>query len=254
MAPEKTYSQYEILAIIKQIDNENFILANAARMVFFAGFHKNEIEKIKVKNVFKNDTVLSQIDPFLKNSRKAYTSEPIFLDQWPRMIFRSHIIKLGEGGYETDQEGYVFPDPKTKNQYGTKKLWRHFNKYFKNIDFDGLRKLGIEREELRLKVKYRHSQRFRENKLLKYSRHSRLTTTTQFITGKIQAPGNQRKGDSPWEIIVKMIERIPHYKKAPKKICADVIEKIINNRFEEDNIKKSLNNLLKFYKQQLNIK
>jgi len=53
MAPEKTYSQYEILAIIKQIDNENFILANAARMVFFAGFHKNEIEKIKVKNVFK---------------------------------------------------------------------------------------------------------------------------------------------------------------------------------------------------------
>ena len=60
MAPEKTYSQYEILAIIKQIDQENFILANAARMVYFAGFHKNEIENVKIKNAFRNKTVLSR--------------------------------------------------------------------------------------------------------------------------------------------------------------------------------------------------
>ena len=52
MNAENTYSQYEILAIIKQIDQENFILANAARMVYFAGFHKDEIENIKFKNAY----------------------------------------------------------------------------------------------------------------------------------------------------------------------------------------------------------
>ena len=71
MNAENSYSLYEILAILKEIDKRNFILANAVRMVFFAGFHKNEIENIKIKNVFQNDTVLSQIEPFLDKSRKT---------------------------------------------------------------------------------------------------------------------------------------------------------------------------------------
>ena len=252
MNAENTYSQYEILAIIKQIDQENFILANAARMVYFAGFHKDEIENIKFKNAFLDGAVLSKIEPFLGKSRKAYTSQPIFLGKWPRLILMRHIMRLKKEGYQTDNDAYVFPNPEKKIQYNTKTLGRNFKKYFGKTDFDNLRKFGTQREELRLKVKYRHRHQFR-NHLLQYSRHSRLTTTNQFITGKVQAAGHQRKGDSPWEIIVKMIERIPYYKKAPKKICADVIEKIINNRFEEDDIKKSLNNLLYFYKQQLNI-
>ena len=66
MAPEKTYSQYEILAIIKQIDNENFILANAVRMVYFAGFHKNEIENIKIKNAFEIQYRFIEGRPFFK--------------------------------------------------------------------------------------------------------------------------------------------------------------------------------------------
>ena len=171
-------------------------------MVFFAGFHKNEIEKIKIKNAFQNGAVLSEIKPFLDKSRKTFTSMPIFLDQWPRVILDRHIKTLESKGYVTDEEAYIFPDPKTKKQYGTKKLWRHFNKYFEKIDFDGLRKFGIEREEMRLKVKYKHSQKYRDE-LLKYSRHSRLTTTSQFIAGKVQKAGKAKKGDLPWEIIVK---------------------------------------------------
>jgi hypothetical protein len=253
MDPEKTYSQQEILAIIKQIDNENFILANAARMVFFAGFHKNEIENIKIKNVFQNDTVLSEIKPFLDKSRKTFTSMPIFLDQWPRAVLDRHIKTLESKGYVTDEEAYIFPDPKTKKQYSTKKLWRHFNKFFEHIDFDGLRKFGIEREEMRLKVKYKHSHIFRDE-LLKYSRHSRLTTTSQFIAGKVQKAGKQKKRDLPWEIIVKGIEGIPYFKYAPKNIIAEAIRKIINTRIEEKDIKESLNALLDFYKKEMNIK
>ena len=177
---------------------------------------------------------------------------PVFLDHWPRLILDRHIKKLEREGYLTDDEAYIFPDPKTKNRYGTKKLYRHFNIYFENIDFDGLRKLGIEREKMRLKVKYKHSHKFRDE-LLKYSRHSRLTTTTQVIEGKVQRPGRPKKGALPWEIIVKMIERIPHFRVAPKNIYADATGKIINARINENDIKQSLNALLNFYKQQLNI-
>ena len=69
MAAKKKYSQGEILAIIEQIDQENFVLANAARMVYFAGFHKNEIEEIKIKNVFRNSTVLSIIAHFVNSTK-----------------------------------------------------------------------------------------------------------------------------------------------------------------------------------------
>ena len=65
MAPSNTHSQYEIFAIIDQIEQKNFILANAVRMVYFAGFHKNEIENIKIKDAFQNNSVLPQIEPFL---------------------------------------------------------------------------------------------------------------------------------------------------------------------------------------------
>ena len=52
----------------------------------------------------------------------------------------------------------------------------------------------------------------------------------------------------------RMIERIPHFKYASKKNYAGYIDKIINTRIVEKDIKKSLNALLDFYKQELNIK
>jgi hypothetical protein len=253
MAPEKTYSQYEILAIIRQIDEENFILANAARMVYFAGFHKNEIENIKIKNVFRNNTILSQIEPFLAKCRKAYTSLPIILDAWPRRILSKHIRQLERVGYLIDDEAPLFPDPKTKHSYKPKTLQRHFKKYFININFDDLRKFGYEREDRRLKSKYGNIQSYRDQ-LLKYSRHSRLSSTQQFIGGKVQKAGKRKKGDLPWEIIVKMIERIPRLRKAPKNIYAYAIGKIINDRIEEKDVKESLHALLNMYMQEFTIR
>ena len=253
MAPEKTYSQYEILAIIRQIDEEDFILANAARMVYFASFHKNEIENIEIKNAFRNNTVLSQIEPFLAKGRKAYTSLPIILDTWPRRILSEHIRQLEGGGYAIDDEAPLFPVSKTKNSYNPKTLHRHFQEYFKDITFDDLRKFGNEREQRRLKAKYKNTQKFKDE-LLKYSRHSRSSTTQQLIEGKVQKPGKSKKKELPLEIIVKMIERIPRLRKAPKNIYAYAINKIISGRIEEKNVKESLDALLNVYKQKLNIK
>ena len=253
MAPKKTYSQYEIWKIIKQIDKVNFVLANAVRMVYFAGFHKNEIENIKIKNAFRNGTVSSKIEPFFKSTKKAYTKKPIILDPWPIRILGNHIKQLERGGYAIDEEAPLFPDPKTKESYNIKKLWRHFKKYFNDIDFDDLRKLGNEREKRRLKAKYGNSQKFKDE-LLKYSRHSRLSTTQQFIEGKVQKPGKRKKKDLPWEIIVRMIERIPLLRKTLKNIYAYAIGKIINDRIKEKDVKVSLDALLNVYKQKLNIK
>jgi hypothetical protein len=252
MAPEKPYSHYGILAIIRQIDEENFILANAARMVYFAGFHKNEIENIEIKNAFRNNTVLSQIEPFLAKGRKAYTSLPIILDTWPRRILSEHIRQLEGGGYSIDDEAPLFPVSKIKKSYNPKTLHRHFKEYFKDINFDDLRKFGIEREERRLKSKYGNRQKFKDE-LLKYSRHSRPSTTQQFIGGKVQKAGKRKKEDLPWEIIVKMIERIPRLRKAPKNIYAYAIGKIISGRIEEKDVKESLDALLNVYKQKLRI-
>jgi hypothetical protein len=253
MAPEKTYSPYEILAIIRQIDEEGFILANAVRMVYFAGFHKNEIESIKIKDAFRNNTILSQIEPFLAKGRKAYTSLPIILDTWPKKILSEHIRQLERGGYAIDDEALLFPNSKTKESYNTRTLHRHFKEYFKDIDFDDLRKFGNEREQRRLKAKYKNTQKFKDE-LLKYSRHSRPSTTQQLIEGKVQRPGKRKKKDLPWEILVKMIERIPRLRKTPKNIYAYAIGKIISGRIEEKDVKDGLDALLNVYKQKLNIK
>ena len=126
-------------------------------------------------------------------------------------------------------------------------------KLFEHIDFDGLRKLGIEREELRLKVKYKHSQKYRDE-LLKYSRHSRLTTTSQFVEGKVQKAGKAKKGDLPWEKIVRSIEEIPYFKNGPKNSYVEDIRKTISTTIKEKDVQDSLNALLDFYKRELNIK
>jgi hypothetical protein len=253
MAPKKTYSQYEIWKITRQIEQENFILSNVARMVYFAGFHKNEVENIKIKNAFRNGTASSKIEPFLEKSRKAYTEMPIILDSWPRRILGEHIRQLEREGYAIDDEAPLFPDPNTQNKYGTKKLWRHFKKYFNDIDFDDLRKLGNEREKRRLKAKYRNSQKFKDE-FLKYSRHSRLSTTQQFIEGKVQKPGKRKKKDLPWEIIVGLIEWLPNLAMVPKDAFAHIISDRINKEIKKEDVKESLDALLNVYKQKLSIK
>jgi hypothetical protein len=222
-------------------------------MVYFAGFHKNEIENIKIKNAFRNGTVSSKIEPFFKSTKKAYTKKPIILDPWPIRILGNHIKQLERGGYAIDEEAPLFPDPKTKESYNIKTLWRHFKKYFNDIDFDDLRKLGNEREKRRLKAKYRNSQKFKD-KLLKYSRHSRLSTAQQFIEGNVQKPGKRKKKDLPWEIIVGLIEWLPNLDMVPKDAFAQIISDRINKEIKKEDVKVSLDALLNVYKQKLSIK
>jgi hypothetical protein len=251
MVPEKTYSQYEILGIIDQVDKDDFVLANAARMVYFAGFHKNEIENIKIKNAFRNNTILSQIEPFLAKRRKAYKSLPIVLDTWPRRILSKHLRQLDGGGYSIDDEAPLFPDSKTKKSYNPRTLQRHFKKNFKEINFDDLRKFGIEREQRRLKAKYGNTQKYQDG-LLKYSRHSRPSTTQQFIGGNVQKAGKRKKENLPWEIIVGLIEWLPNLNMIPKDAFAQIIREKINTEIKEKDVKDGLDALLIVYMQELN--
>lgn len=253
MVPEKACSQPEILAAIDHIEQENFILANAARMVYFAGFHKNEIENIRIKDARQNSRVLSQIAPFLRKTKKAYTSMPIILDTWPRNILDAHIKRLEREGYAIDDEAPLFPDPKSKKSYSAKNLYRHFKEYFQDINFDDLRKLGIEREQRRLRAKYGNTQKF-DDELLKYSRHSRPKTTQQFIEGEVQKAGKRKKEDLPWEIIVKMIEYLPNLAEAEKIVAAQTVKDKINTEIKEKDVIRSLDALLKVYMQQLTIR
>jgi hypothetical protein len=253
MVPEKVCSQPEILAAIDHIEQENFILANAARLVYFAGFHKNEIENIRIKDARQNSRVLSQIAPFLRKTKKAYTSMPIILDTWPRNILDAHIKRLEREGYPIDDEAPLFPDPKSKINYSAKNLYRHFKVYFQDINFDDLRKFGIEREKRRLKAKYGNTQRY-QDELLKYSRHSRPKTTQQFIEGEVQKAGKPKKKDLPWEIIVGLIEWLPNLDMVPKDAFAQILRDKINLEIKEIDVRESLYALLNAYKKQLNIK
>lgn len=253
MAPQVDCSQKEILALFDRIDQENFILANAARMVYFAGFHKNEIEEIKIKDVRSKGSILSEINPFLKKSRKTYTSMSLFPNRWARTILRHHLSKLESEGYSTDDEAPLFPNQKTKNKYIPKTLVRHFQNYFSDFSFDDLRKMGVEREKRRLEAKYGKSRQICKNELLKYSRHSRLSTTRQFAEGKVQKAGEVKKEDLPWEQVVRKIENLPHIEVWRRKNHANNIYSWINNDIAENDVKNSLHALLNLYKQQLNI-
>ena len=222
-------------------------------MVYFSGFHKNEIENIKIKDVFRNNSVLSQIEPFLTPGRKAYTSLPIILDNWPRRILNEHIRQLEGEGYAIDDEAPLFPDPRTKKSYPAKNLQRHFKKYFQNITFDDLRKFGIEREQRRLKAKYGNSRNI-EYELSKYSRHSRPLTTKHFIEGEVQRAGKRKKEDLPWEKIVRLIEWLPNLDTVPKDAFAQIIGEKICLEIKEIDVRESLDAFLNDYMQRLNVK
>ena len=170
MNEDAVFSEKRFNEIIAGIDQSDWILANVARLVYYAGFHKNEIEKIKIWNVFRNNNVLSIIEPFLEKSRKIYTSLPIILNPLPRTILAKHIKQLEREGYAIDDEAPLFPDPKTREKYNAKTLQRRFKNYFKDITFYDLRKFGCDREKRQLKSKYGNNQDFK-NQLLTLQRN-----------------------------------------------------------------------------------
>jgi hypothetical protein len=248
----KTISQEKIIATIKEIDRENFILGTAVKMVYYGGFHKNEVENIKIKDAYQNNRIVSQIEPFLEKSRKVYTTLPIPLDDWSKKILSEHIRMLGRGGYSTLDHAPLFPDPKNKKSYESKNLQRHLKKYFKDINFDDLRQAGYEREDRRLKTKWKNNPNY-QIEIQRYSRHSRPSTTKQSIEGTVQKAGKRKIEYLLWELIVKLIEKLPHFKKTPKSVVADATLKLIRNRIKEQDVKLSLIKLLDLYKQRLNI-
>ena len=247
MAPEKTYSQYEILAIIEKIDQENFILANAARMVYFAGFHKNEIENIKIVNVRQAGAIVSEIEPFLPETTKAYTKLPMILNDESKIIIEDHINKLTKFGYHVNDDSPLFPNKGTKEKYKPKTLKRHFEKYFGKITFDDLRANGINRQREHLEGKHiSNSQRLEELKI--FSRHSRSSTSKKLIVGDVQKAGNSKKKDLPWESIVRSIERLPleiNKEETFKEYLKDTQNRI--SAIKEIDIRESLNRLLNEY-------
>jgi hypothetical protein len=248
----KTVSQEKILATIKQIDRENFILGTAVKMVYYGGFHKNEVEKIKIKDAYQNNRIVSQIEPFLEKSRKVYTTLPIPLDVWPKKILSAHMNMLGRGGYSILDQAPLFPDPKNKKSYESKNLQRHLKKYFKDINFDDLRQAGYEREDRRLKTKWKNNPNY-QIEIQRYSRHSRPSTTKQSIEGTVQKVGKRKKDYLLWELIVKRIESLPFFKITPKSVVAGATLKIIHDRIKDQDVKVSLIKLLDIYKQRLNI-
>jgi len=243
----KEISEEKFNVIVNKIDQDNWSLANAVRSVLSAGFHKNEIENIKIKNVFQNNTFVSKIDPFLPKTKKTYSSMPIILDDESKNIIEDQIKKLDNEKFDVSGDSPLFPDIKTKKQYETRKLGRHFKKYFGDITFNDLRAFGYQRKEKELEKSSISSSK-REEELKKFSRHSRIDTTKKLISGDVQKAGKPKKEELPWENIVKSIERLP-IKRDNEELLKTNLKNIQKNisKIEEEDIKKSLGRLLNEY-------
>jgi hypothetical protein len=247
MDDDSIFSEERFNEIISGIDQEDWILANVARLVYYAGFHKNEIENIKIGNVRQTGAVVSEIEPFLPETRKAYSKKPIILNDESKKIIKDHINKLNKCGYYVNDDNPLFPNNKTKIDYVPKTLKRNFEKYFGKITFDDLRANGINRQREHLEGKHiSNSQRLEELKI--FSRHSRSSTTKKLIVGDVQKAGKSQKKDLPWESIVRSIERLPLEVK--KEETFRIYLKNIQNRIsaiEEIGVRESLNQLLNEY-------
>jgi len=239
------FSEEKFNEIIGEIDQDDWILANIARLVYYAGFHKNEVENIKIGNVRQGGAVVSEIEPFLSETRKAYSTIPIILKDESKKIIEDHIYKLSNEGYYFNTDSYLFPDKKTKEQYVSRTLTRHLEKYFGKISFDKLRANGIQRREKQLEEMHiSASQRIEE--LLKFSRHSRSSTTKKLIAGEVQKAGKSKKEDLLWESIVRSIEWLPFESK--KKTFKEYLKIQANiSAIKENDVRASLDRLLNEY-------
>jgi hypothetical protein len=243
---DKETTEDKILKVVRQIDQENFILANIVRMVYFAHFHKNEIINIRIGNIITEEGVVSEIAPFLDKTKRAYTSAPIVLDEDSKKFLDDHIKKLEAEGYSIDPDSPLFPDISTKEKYNGRTLGRHFKNFFKEaVTFNDLRKFGIQRRENKLKKESQSEFRLKEA-LAKFARHSRPDITRKQINGNIQKAGKPKRKARPWELIVESIEELMMKDKEFKIEKAKDIRSDIS-KLKEDDVKESLNRLLYRY-------
>ena len=263
MNAETVYSEEEILEKIDQADKENFILANIARMVYYAGFRKNEIMEAKIGHVLDQGTIVPEIQPFLNKTTKAYTSAPISLDQKSKSILDDHIKNLKRCGYGIGPDDPLFLDKKTGGKYHHRTLARNLKEYFEEITFDKLRRSGAQRKEIELRKQDKPESQVKRE-LQDFSRHSRLDTTRRLINGDVQKAGKPKKELLPWERIVILIEKLSKYVGLPSTMELRGIstkkidkEKLQNNylniikrkisRMQENDVRQDLASLLHNY-------
>jgi integrase len=244
---EATISEKGINEIINKIDQDDWILANIARLVYNAGFRKNEIENIKIGNVRQGEEVVSEIKPFLSETTRACSTMPIILNDESKEIIDDHIKKLTDSGYNIDDDSPLFPDKKTKKPYVPKTLTRQLKKNFKKASFNNLRANGIQRQQTQLEeMNISRSQRDKE--LKKFSRHSRPSTTKKLIAGDVQKAGKSKKEDRSWESIVKSIEGLTSEVKKKETLKQKTKEIQDNISAEKDkDVRESLGQLLNAY-------
>jgi hypothetical protein len=205
MTEKAGYSEQDILQIIDRVDREDFVLANIARMVYYAGFRENEILNIKIRHVLENDGLVSEIQPFMEKSTRAYTEMPIVLKEPAKSHLAVHIDKLRRNGYITNQDLPLFPDKKTGKAYKSRTLISRFQDLFEGITLNRLRQLGEQRMEKELRSELSDESSVAEE-LKKFARHSRKGTTERHIKGKGDKAGKRKKRYLPWEEIVRLVE------------------------------------------------
>lgn len=243
---EAIFSEERFNEIIGKIDQDDWILANIARLVYYAGFHRNEVENVKIGNVRQGGAVVSEIEPFLPRTRKTYSYTPIILNDESKRIVEDHINKLTNEGYHINAYSPLFPDKKSKQQYVTRTLTRQFKKYFGKITFNNLRAYGIQRRQKQLEGMHLSADQ-RKKELLNISRHSRSRTTKELIDRDVQKAGKLKKKDLPWERIVRSIERLPlEFKK--EETFKEYLKNIQDNisKIKKNDVRESLNQLLKY--------
>jgi hypothetical protein len=249
MDEKADYSEEEIKRIIGEVDRDHFVLANIARMAYYAGFRENEILNIKIKHVSDDlGRLVSQIQPFLPKTRKEYTSMPIILTNTAKSLLQNHITTLRSSGYDTGGDAALFPDLKKRKAYSRRTLIDQFEKHFGEITITEFRRLGIKRKEEQLWNELCDPYLV-EKELLNFSRISRMNKLREFVDGAENKDGESTECDLPWEMIVKEIEGLTVVLDAnARRQETEALEEKISRITCDDEIKDSLRRLLEEYK------
>jgi len=252
MIEKESYSEKAFLSDVETADQQgNFIIANVARMVYYASFRQNEILNIKIKNVVVNGDLVSEIQPFLGRSTKKYASEPIILGATAKKFLEDHIERLKKDGYDLSSDAALFPKNKLGEMCARRTLIDQFKKSFEKMTFNKLRALGVQRMQEMRKLP---NQSQMAEELSKFSRHSREDTTRRLVNGKVHKGGRSKKKDRPWEAIVKSVEGLARIQDKNQRINeSGELEEKIRVLDCDGEIKASLRRLLDEHKSRLDL-
>jgi len=247
MSEKTTYSEEDIRRIIDKVDEQNFILANIARMVYYAAFLENEVIDIKIRNVIAQGRLVTKIQPFMPKTGKGYTLMPIIIQDPAKSFLEDHMKDLQKNNYDMSDDAPLFPNKRTRKVYARRTLIDQFGKHFEGITISKLRKFGIEREYEKLTSELSEPYQI-EKELIKYARHLDPNTTKKLLSGKVNKAGRHRKQNKPWESIVRSVEQLTQIEEAGVRTKeSKELKKKISNLDSNKGIKDSLLRLLREY-------